>query len=203
MPKIVNEHVLVLNKYFLAIQVTLARDAICALVTGKARVVDQNYTTYDWQAWQAKSKELFSTPEEAKKYAGRMSSPSTSVYVPQVILIPDCEHTKSLLKAVRFSRKNVLQRDGYRCAYCKHKFDKNLLTMDHVIPRAKGGTNAWSNVVACCRPCNEKKGDKLLSQLGWELTKKPATPQWKAHINKRFNDVKKTYWKTFFRQEAQ
>lgn len=197
---ITTEHVLVLNKFFLAIQVTLARDAVCALVTGKAKVVDQNYTTYTWEQWQAKSEELFSS-KEAELYPGWMSSPSTFIYVPQVIQIPDCEHTKSLLKAVRFSRKNVLQRDAYQCQYCGHKFDKSSLTMDHVIPKSKGGTNAWSNVVTCCKSCNERKGDKLLSELGWQLAKKPTTPQWKSHINKRFDQVKKTYWSTFLSQE--
>lgn len=200
MPKLIDESVLVLNKYYQAIQVTTAREAICAVITGKAKVIDYNYTRYDWNQWVSRSAALQNEPGK-DMYAGIIHSPSTKIYIPQVIHVQDCEHTKSILKKVRFSRKSVFQRDEFHCMYCKKEFDRKKLTIDHVIPRSRGGTNAWNNVVACCKPCNTKKGDKPLSQLGWKIDKKLTEPQWKSHINKKFNEVKQVYWETFLPKE--
>ena len=202
MPKITQENVLVLNKWMMAIQVTSARSAICDLVTKKAQVVDYEYFRYDWEEWKLKSEEIHAT-DQKDMYPGFIKSPSTFIYVPQVIQVVDATHARSLMRAVRFSRKNVLQRDDYTCQYCGLKAHKSKLTMDHIIPKSKGGTNAWTNVVTCCKECNSKKGDKLLSQLGWQLIKKPIAPPWKAHINKSFDEVKTTYWNRFLGQENQ
>lgn len=73
-------------------------------------------------------------------------------------------------RGVPLSRRAVLQRDGQRCVYCTSRAE----TIDHVVPRSRGGRHVWTNVVAACRKCNHKKADKLLSELGWTL---PATPR--------------------------
>lgn len=70
------------------------------------------------------------------------------------------------------NRKNLMVRDRGKCAYC----GGHGSTIDHVIPRAKGGKHTWENVVLSCSPCNQRKGDKLLSQLGWELEVTPTVP---------------------------
>lgn len=66
------------------------------------------------------------------------------------------------LKANRPSRKKILERDGYECQYCGRKSN---LTLDHIIPRSKGGDNSWENLVTACEPCNLRKGNKSLSEL--------------------------------------
>jgi 5-methylcytosine-specific restriction endonuclease McrA len=71
------------------------------------------------------------------------------------------------------SRKNVLQRDGFECCYCGGKAD----TMDHVHPRFLGGKHRWENVVACCDPCNQKKGHQTLDDLGWTMRYRPFRPE--------------------------
>lgn len=58
----------------------------------------------------------------------------------------------------RITRRAIFARDGWACQYCDARSD---LTVDHVIPRAKGGGSTWDNVVACCAPCNRRKGDML------------------------------------------
>ena len=75
---------------------------------------------------------------------------------------------------VPFSRRNVLLRDRYICAYCG-KRDKTI-TMDHVIPRSRGGNNDFENCVACCRACNQKKGARLPSEAGMSLRRRPWQP---------------------------
>lgn len=192
MRRLIHESVLVLNKHFLAIQVTIAKEAVCALVTGKAEVVDQNYSTYDLRQWQEYTKSA-----DPSMYAGLIRSPSVQILVPQVIRIPDCEFNNPVIKTVKYSRRNVYQRDDFTCQYCRRKFPKDKLTLDHVIPKSRGGKSSWVNVVTCCKRCNEDKGDRLLEELGWELPVQPKRPRWRSHIGVPFNNTKKEYWEQF------
>ncbi|GAA4184609.1 HNH endonuclease [Gryllotalpicola kribbensis] len=75
-------------------------------------------------------------------------------------------------RQVPVSRRGVLRRDGHRCAYCA----KPASTIDHVVPRSKGGQDSWENLVACCLRCNNVKGDRLLADMGWELRFTPRMP---------------------------
>lgn len=80
-----------------------------------------------------------------------------NVRVPRMILRP--------------TRANILLRDEETCQYCgKHSRE---LTLDHVIPRSRGGQSTWENLVACCRACNGKKGNRLLKDVGMHLLKQP------------------------------
>jgi 5-methylcytosine-specific restriction endonuclease McrA len=74
--------------------------------------------------------------------------------------------------SIPVTRRGVLRRDGHRCAYC----GKSATTIDHVHPRSRGGRDTWENLVACCLACNNRKGDKTLSQIGWELSFQPREP---------------------------
>ncbi len=71
------------------------------------------------------------------------------------------------------TRRGVLRRDNHQCAYC----GAHASTIDHVLPRSRGGGDTWENLVACCLPCNNAKGDKLLAALGWKLRTKPSAPR--------------------------
>jgi 5-methylcytosine-specific restriction endonuclease McrA len=75
---------------------------------------------------------------------------------------------------VAFCKKNVLIRDGFRCAYCGSQ--KFRLTIDHIIPKSKGGKSDFDNCVAACKPCNTKKGDRLPSQVSMYLKSRPHQP---------------------------
>ncbi|RIJ76672.1 HNH endonuclease [Nakamurella silvestris] len=71
------------------------------------------------------------------------------------------------------TRAGILRRDGRICGYCGAKGD----TIDHVIPRSRGGKHSWDNCVACCSRCNTRKADRLLEELGWKLSVKPGPPR--------------------------
>lgn len=73
---------------------------------------------------------------------------------------------------VPLSRKGVFARDGGRCAYC----GATATSIDHVVPRSRGGPHTWDNVVAACRRCNHIKADRTLNELGWRLRSTPRTP---------------------------
>lgn len=73
-----------------------------------------------------------------------------------------------------WSRKGVLVRDNRTCGYCS----KAASTVDHVLPRSRGGRNTWKNTVACCDPCNQKKGDRTPQEAGMTLHIAPTAPAW-------------------------
>ena len=75
-------------------------------------------------------------------------------------------------RAVPLTRRAVLARDGHRCAYCSARAD----TIDHVLPRSRGGGHTWTNVVAACARCNHRKGDRLISEMGWRQVPPPIEP---------------------------
>lgn len=83
---------------------------------------------------------------------------------------------------VPLSRRAVLARDGGLCAYCATAAD----TMDHVVPRARGGAHHWQNVAAACRPCNAKKDDHTLAEIGWELMITPLAPRATLYVVFRY-----------------
>jgi len=71
------------------------------------------------------------------------------------------------------SRRAVFVRDGHRCQYC----GANAENIDHIVPRSRGGEHVWENVVAACRPCNTRKEDRLLHEVGLVLRRKPTAPR--------------------------
>jgi 5-methylcytosine-specific restriction endonuclease McrA len=73
---------------------------------------------------------------------------------------------------VPLTRRGVFLRDGGRCAYC----DAPATSLDHVVPRSRGGAHAWDNVVSCCRRCNHVKADRTVAELGWRLRRAPQAP---------------------------
>lgn len=76
-------------------------------------------------------------------------------------------------RRVVLNRRAVFARDGHRCQYC----GADAENIDHVIPRSRGGTHTWENVVAACRPCNSRKEDRLLTEAGLVLRQAPVQPR--------------------------
>jgi 5-methylcytosine-specific restriction endonuclease McrA len=74
----------------------------------------------------------------------------------------------------KISRRALFARDGWRCVYCGHTGGR--LTLDHVIPRSRGGDSSWENVVTSCAPCNLRKGNRLPHEVSMELHAKPRPP---------------------------
>lgn len=79
---------------------------------------------------------------------------------------------------VALNRRAVFARDGHRCQYCGSAAEN----IDHVIPRSRGGTHTWDNVVAACRPCNTRKEDRLLNEVGFQLRRPPVVPRERTWI---------------------
>ena len=91
------------------------------------------------------------------------------------------------------TRKNVLLRDENRCQYCAKRFRESELTIDHVIPKSKGGKSVWTNVVSACRPCNEKKRDYLVENSPVSLLRPPHRPTYCSIIKKKIKSSNITW----------
>jgi 5-methylcytosine-specific restriction endonuclease McrA len=74
---------------------------------------------------------------------------------------------------VPLTRGALMRRDNYQCAYCGHRAE----TIDHVLPRSRGGAHTWENCVASCMRCNHSKADRLVEELGWTMRCVPAVPR--------------------------
>ena len=98
-------------------------------------------------------------------------SAKANFLLPSVILLTRYVRVPAV-RVVPVTRRGVLRRDGWKCAYC----GKAATTVDHVQPRSKGGADTWENLVACCLKCNNQKGDKPLSEIGWQLQVTPKMP---------------------------
>ena len=81
-------------------------------------------------------------------------------------------------RRVPLTRTAVFARDGNRCQYCTAPAE----SLDHVVPRSTGGKHSWENVVACCRRCNIRKGNRLPGQAGLKLTRTPTTPSYQGWL---------------------
>ena len=99
-------------------------------------------------------------------------SASRTVVVPSVIRLRTFVRVPYRAR-VPMTRAALMHRDRFRCAYCGSKAD----TVDHVIPRSRGGAHSWENCVAACSACNHRKADRLLTELGWALHTTPLPPK--------------------------
>lgn len=140
--------VLLLNATFEPLTALPLRRAVVLVVCGKAEVVHGHS-------------------------AGLVLHSSTmTVEVPSVIKLSNYVRVPYRAR-VPLTRAGLMYRDRYRCAYCGSRAD----TIDHVVPRSRGGAHSWQNCVASCAKCNHRKADRLLSELGWRLRTAPSAPR--------------------------
>ncbi len=107
------------------------------------------------------------------------------VDVPSIVRLTHIVRIPRWARTPPVTRRSVLRRDGGLCVYCSAPAD----TIDHVIPRSRGGLHEWTNVVAACKRDNLVKADRLLSELGWTLRAKPAPPDGHLWRLRHLSDV--------------
>lgn len=144
--------ILVLNSTYEPLQFCNAKRGIVMVLTGRAEQVD------------------------CDGYVVR--SPSTSFQLPTVIRVLKTVK-RAPRKGIAFSKKNILRRDNYTCQYCGET--SSSLTVDHIMPKSRGGKTTWTNVVVACKPCNLKKGNYTLTEVDMKLLVKPYKPDFQLH----------------------
>ena len=103
--------------------------------------------------------------------AGHFHSTRHTLRVPSVIRLLEYRRIPHQSRAL--SRKNILMRDRYTCQYCLRTLNSGELTLDHVIPRSRRGETTWENLVACCHPCNNRKGNRTPEEANMRLVRTP------------------------------
>jgi 5-methylcytosine-specific restriction endonuclease McrA len=145
--------VLLLNATYEPLTTLPLRRAVCLVLREKAEVVHHDAS------------------------GALLRSATMSIGVPSVIRLRRYVRIPFRTR-VPLTRAALMRRDNYQCAYCGRRAE----TIDHVLPRSRGGKHTWENCVASCRPCNHRKADRLLEELGWTLHVTPAVPrgtQWR------------------------
>ncbi len=163
---------LVLNKNWTPVATVPLQRAIIMLFseyddgTPKARIIDhETYQAFTWADW---SKLRPSMTDD------RIIGTNLLFKIPEVILLSKFE--KMPKPKIHFSRRTLFKRDKMMCQYCGDKPESSELTIDHIVPRAQGGTTTWENCTLCCVDCNRKKADKTPKQAGMTLLSVPKKP---------------------------
>lgn len=146
---ILHNTVIVFSKNYLPLANISLKRAVILLVTGQAEGLDFGAT----RQWEVRS-------------------PNLILQVPEHIRLK-ARDPKRHWKIPPVNRREVLRRDNHTCQYCG---SKKHLPIDHILPRSKGGTHTWDNVVTACERCNALKSDRLLHNTPFTLIQKPKTP---------------------------
>jgi len=159
------------------------QDAWTGVTMEAVIVLNAGYEFMGLVSWQRAMILLFNGKVEVVKESDKIiRSVSRTFRVPAVIRL--IKFIRQIYRReVPFSRKNILIRDSHTCQYCGREFSGPDLTIDHIIPKVQGGSNAWTNVVACCRTCNMRKGGRTPRQAGMQLVSKPFKPTVMEFIN--------------------
>lgn len=180
------ESALVLNRNWVAVATTTVRDALVLLYRGAARAVcPETCETHDFESWS----ELSVARDEPV-----VRTVYLRIKVPEVILLRF--YSGFPPREVVFSRRNLYRRDRYTCQYCGAQPGSSELTIDHIVPRSRGGKSTWENCVLACIPCNAHKGDRIPSEAGLLLRHPPTKPGWNPHLSLRLGSMRES-WEQF------
>lgn len=187
MQNLLSQSVLVLNRHWTAVHVTTARRALVLLYGEHAKVVTEDYATHDFESW----RELSQYVDTMRK----ITTPTFQVAIPEVILLT--RFHKFPPRQVKFSRRNIYLRDNHTCQYCGVMPPKDEITIDHILPRSRGGKTTWENVVLACIRCNTRKGSKLPAEAGLRLLSDPKKPHWLACSQFNARSFESSLWQKF------
>ena len=187
--------VLVLNKGYMAVHVIPVRRAFCLLFKELAEVItldDGRYLSHDFDSWRAVSeaRARFRDPDD-----DFVRTIHFEIQVPRVIRL--LTYDRLPRTRVKFNRRNIFARDGNRCQYCGKRFPTGELSLDHVMPRSRGGGTDWENIVCACVRCNVRKGGRTPAEAGMRLTRPPVRPRTSPTLGLKLANRKYQSWKTF------
>ena len=194
-PSALDASVLVLNRLFLAVRVIPARHAFVMLFKRVAEVVsveDETYATYDFTSWTEVSQYRRQFHPAAHEWVRTVRF---EIAVPRVIRLLTYDRLPKT--RVRLNRRNLFARDANRCQYCGRKFRSSELSLDHVVPRSRGGRTTWTNVVCACMACNVRKGGRTPDEAGLHLVQKPVQPRFSPVITLHAGSERYRSWKQF------
>ena len=161
-----NRGVLLLNQNYEPMSVTSARKAIVLIYLGKAEIIE--------------------------RHNHMIHSVSLAIPLPSIVRLVRFIHVPR--KRIVLTRRNILKRDGSRCQYCNST--RIPVTVDHVIPKVRGGGDTWENLVCACVKCNTKKGDRTPEEAGMKLIRHPRKPN-NLFFIQHFIGIRDDRWKPY------
>ncbi|MEQ8766962.1 MAG: HNH endonuclease [Planctomycetota bacterium] len=181
---------LVLNRNWIPVNVTSVRHALVLMYQDVARGVDPvDYSTYSFVSW---------TERPILRGEPFVQTTSLRIRCPEVIVLATYAQIPS--QHVAFSRRNIYRRDNFTCQYCGEQPGVGKLSVDHVLPRSRGGPSTWENCVLACIKCNRRKGARTPREAGLRLRTRPQRPLWHPRLLVGVNQ-RKPSWSHFLIKE--
>lgn len=179
MTTLLEQPTLVLNRNWQPIGVAPVARSLMLVWNDNAMFVDpsdfQLYSWADWSALQPKDDEPF------------IQAVRQRLKVPEVVVLTRFDRVPSRL--VAFNRRNLFKRDGYCCQYCGDRPGSEELTIDHVLPRSRGGVSSWENCVLACVECNKRKANRTPAEARMPLRMAPQRPKWQPLYSARVERI--------------
>ena len=159
--------VLVLNRFFVPVQITTVKRAMVLLYGGAAEALDEEGEARGFDAWRYL---------EVREEDDALPIVGGELRVPRVVHLHRYDRTPRA--TVRLTRRNLMFRDAHQCQYCGRRPAMRDLNIDHVLPRSRGGDDSWENLVTACRECNLRKGWRTPEEANMRLARPPFRPKW-------------------------
>ncbi|MEM1061097.1 MAG: HNH endonuclease [Planctomycetota bacterium] len=176
---------LVLNRSWQPVGVANVARSLVMVWNETARIVDPvDYQQYSWEDWAALK------PADGDAVVRTVS---TDIRAPEVITL--LKYDKMHRRTVPFTRRNLFRRDQFTCQYCGARPGSSELTIDHVIPKSRGGLTNWENCVLACVRCNHKKAARTPAEAHMPLKTKPKQPKWNPIYSAK--NVRVESWEKF------
>jgi 5-methylcytosine-specific restriction endonuclease McrA len=197
---ILDRPVLQLNKDWIAICTVTVRTAVKMCfgewrdakgdLQPKARILQlPGWIAHTWEEWE----EVPIEPDDLVIHSG-----TKSYKCPEIVIV--AKYNKIPRNQLNCNKRNLMRRDEDRCQYCGCRVTTANMTIDHVIPRSKGGVTSWENCVVSCFACNQKKKDRSLKDARMELLREPAKPGMEI-IGQTKHKIKS--WDIFFNRNSE
>jgi 5-methylcytosine-specific restriction endonuclease McrA len=178
-----------LNKSWVAIDTCTTASAFSRLFAETAKFLDStDFSLHGLESW-------LDLPVDPQARAIRTAR--LSIMVPEVIVLRS--DTTPRRRVMQFSRRNLMRRDRGTCQYCGLQATSDKLTVDHVLPRRRGGKSCWANCVLSCVGCNGKKADRTPAEAGMELRPRPEMRQLFPANRARWHELYEPSWSAVFK----
>lgn len=187
--------VLVLNRFYMAVHVVNVRRAVTLLFRELAEVIhfeEGQYANYNFQSWREISAMRCSIKKQHEDW---IRGVNFELQAPRVIRLLFYDRVPR--QTLRFNRRNLFARDGNHCQYCGKTFPTSELSLDHVVPRSRGGDTSWENMVCACVACNVRKGGRTPQEAHMKLIRPPVKPKRSPLLSVKLDNPKYESWKTF------
>jgi 5-methylcytosine-specific restriction endonuclease McrA len=187
---VLHEPCLVLNRNWQPITFLPVQTAIVNVMRDMASVLDvEDYLLLTFEEW-----------VELGRETGRLiRTPSRTISAPEVIVLK--KYGERPPRKLVFNRPNLGKRDAFTCQYCGVALASDDLTIEHVLPRSRGGPTSWENCVSACEDCNARKADRTPREAGMKLRSMPVRPEWRPRLSPPSGETRPS-WGPFLALEA-